>query len=119
MGYIRHHAIIVTTWKREFAILAREYAQNLGMQASEILETSTNGVMTFMVGPDGSKEFWPESDSGDKRRADFIIWLDTMRWEDGSTPMKWVEVQYGDEEGVTLITAHSDEQFRQVAGTLE
>jgi hypothetical protein len=77
-----------------------------------------NAYSSFMVATDGSKEGWSESDAGDARRKAFIAWLDTQRFEDGSTPFRWVEVQYGDEEGETVVCAHSDEKQREIAGVL-
>jgi hypothetical protein len=72
-----------------------------------------NGYWSFAVFPDGSKEGWEASTEGDTGRAAFIAWLDAQRYSDGSSPFNWVEVQYGDDEEITEVTAHSDEKRRK------
>jgi hypothetical protein len=75
MGYMRHHAIVVTTWNRQQAERAHAKATELGMQVSEIITSHTNAQESFFVAPDGSKEGWSESDTGDQRRDAFIEFL--------------------------------------------
>lgn len=102
MGYMRHHAIVVTGWGQ--AILdAQEMANSIFDNVSPIIRSEANGYDSFFIPPDGSKEGWDESNAGNKRRDDFIGWLRVQSW------VKWVEVQYGDDDGVTRITRHSDE----------
>ncbi len=110
MGYMRHHAIIVTGAHEEWIRIARDVA--LGFfpreQVSSILGPMTNNYETFCISPDGSKEGWEESDIGDKRREKFIQWLEGQRYEDHSSPLDWVCVQYGDDDKKTEIVDHSD-----------
>jgi hypothetical protein len=79
---------------------------------SPISEPAMNGYQSFFIPPDGSKEGWTDSDVGDQRRASFILRLDELRYEDGSNVLNWVEVQYGDDNRETIVTAHSDELER-------
>lgn len=99
MGYMRHHAILVTSYKDERINAAREKALSFGLACSEIIPSRTNVYFSFFVAPDGSKEGWPDSDEGDAKRDLFINWLNSYRFSDGSSPLDWVEVQYGDEGG--------------------
>jgi hypothetical protein len=62
MGYMRHHAIIVTSWKRELLEQAHARAVELGMSVSEVTGEVTNSYRSFLVAPDGSKEGWDTSD---------------------------------------------------------
>jgi hypothetical protein len=55
-----------------------------------------------MVAPDGSKEFWPESDRLNGLRDEYVEWLSTQ-------PISWVEVQFADDDRITRIVRHSDE----------
>jgi hypothetical protein len=105
MGYMRHHAIIVTTWDQKRARKARDRAAGVfgGRLVSKILPAAVNEFWTFIVGPDGSKEGWDESEAGDAKRDEYIAWLNSQRYEDGSSPYAWAEVQYGDEEGADFI----------------
>ncbi len=112
MGYMRHHAILVTTWKEEYAAAAHEVAERHCKSVSPVQESAINGYLSFAVFPDGSKEGWDESEEGDKGRAGLIAWLDSQRHSDGSSPFDWVEVQYGDDKRDTLVCAHSDEKHR-------
>jgi hypothetical protein len=115
MGYERHHAIVVTTFVDNALLEAHVMARKTfdPSQVSTSVRSVTNGMTSFFVGPDGSKEGWHESEKGDDRRAAFIRWLDSKRYEDGSSVYDWAEVQYGDGDGDTCVTAHSDEPFRR------
>lgn len=112
MGYIRHHAIIVTSWKQNKIEEAHRVACDIFPVVSEITKNIVNHYMSFFIPPDGSKEGWDESEIGNKRRDKFITWLDKQRWGDGSTCLGWVEIQYEDDDGVNKITRNSDEEER-------
>jgi hypothetical protein len=113
MGYMCHHAIIVTAGDYDKADhdlrAAHAKAIELGCSVTPITEKVTNGYRSFLVAADGSKEGWPESDRGDSQRAELIAFMETTRYEDLSGPLDWVEVQYGDDDGETKIMRHSDE----------
>ena len=55
-----------------------------------------NGMVTVILAPDGSKEGWSDSDTGDRLREEFIEYLGTYNYEDDSSPWDWVEVEYGE-----------------------
>lgn len=112
MGYIRHHAIVVTSWEEKSLKDAYNIACDIFPIVTEITEKTINGYSSFFIPPDGSKEGWDESEDGNKRRDEFIEYLDTQRWGDGSTCLKWIEIQYGDDDGINKITRHSDEEER-------
>jgi hypothetical protein len=117
MGYMRHHAIIVTNWNSEESPHpmkdtptiedAHRQAQECGLVTSPISPPATNGYRTFLVFPDGSKEGWETSDEGDAARDAFVAWLEKSRYDDGSTPFDWAEVQYGDEDGHQYVVRAS------------
>lgn len=106
MGYMRHHAIIVTTWDEILAAHAYEKAVSLFRDiaaVSPILRSSVNVYSTFLIAPDGSKEGWGHSVAGDRARLAFIEYLDSRRYEDGSSSLSWCLVRYGDEEGQDVL----------------
>ena len=78
MGYIAHHAIIVTgtQWGEENIDTAHEIAlkvfDNSACCVTPIFKSGVNGYRTFMVTPDGSKEGWIESDECDVLRSNFF-----------------------------------------------
>jgi len=112
MGYMRHHAIVVTSWNNDLIKEAHEKAKGLCSSVSNITEVVINGYSSFFVAPDGSKEWWEDSDKGDCARNSFVEWLNSKRYEDGPS-LAWVEVQYGDDEGETKIIRHSDEALQE------
>lgn len=123
MGYMRHHAIVVTGYSEEHVSKAHAEAVRLFSKEPEgtlhphisnvspIIGPAINGYHSFFVGPDGSKEGWEPSKCGDDRRRKFVEWL--RRSDTGH--FDWAEVQYGDDEGVTKIAAHSDEDLSSKA----
>lgn len=93
MGYMSHHAIVVVGTYEDHAAKARARAGQLGMAVSELVRSPVNGVDSFMVAPDGSTEGWGESDLGDRQRREFLEYLESIRYEDGSSPLRWALVE--------------------------
>lgn len=95
MGYVRHDAILVTSMFEEHIAKAHESAKQIFTTVSDLLPSRMNGYRSFLVPPDGSKEGWPDSDTGDRRRADFRKWvkcyIDTLGWN----PFEGVYMNYG------------------------
>lgn len=123
MGYERYHTIVVSSYSEKLLYEAHKQAEmlfclrtnNFGdliAPVTDVVMTPINGVYSFMVSPDGSKEGWDHSDLGDEARAEFVTWLKAQRFSDGSSSLKWVEVQYGDDEWQTKIIHDSDEDLR-------
>jgi hypothetical protein len=108
MGYMRHHAIVVTSWKKEAIRAAHASALATGAAVSEIVGPTVNGYESFFVAPDGSKEGWADSEAGDAARRAIIASFKVHEYEDGASPLKWVEVQFGDDDRVTMVCSHSD-----------
>ena len=91
MGWIRHHAIVVTGGDYDDSVAkAHEKAVELcEALVSPVLESKINGYLSFFVAPDGSKEGWEESDKGDEARASFKAWL-----RGSGSYVRWVEIEY-------------------------
>lgn len=99
MGYMRHNAIIVTGFdEAKVNAWHAEAVAIFGGAVTNIVKAEINGYWSFLVGPDGSKEGWAESDEGDERRARFLAYLGGQQWPD------WIEVQYGDDNGENVAT---------------
>lgn len=108
MGLMRYHVIIVSTeiFYDQFEICLGHARRIFGDAAiSNVLVAPINGVNTFMVGPDGYKEYCSESKEGDSRRTEFVECLKA----DGPY-LKWVEVEYGDQTG------HLEHQDKVIRG---
>lgn len=107
MGYMRHHAILVTHW--EAARIERAYLKAVeifGDMVSPLVKSESNGIQTFVIVPDGSKEGWDPSEVGNDNREIFKQWLKADA-KVKQFDMDWVEVQYGDDERVTKIIEHA------------
>ena len=108
MGYIRHHAIAVTSWDNDSIQKAHEKAVEIFKdRASGILDSQTNGYRSFFIGPDGSKLGWDESEIGNVQRKAFVNWINKQAYEDGSSALSYCEFFYGDDEGESKVVNHN------------
>ena len=105
MGYTRHHTIIVTGWNLERTEKIRDKIKKecTTLRPTKVHVSATEGYGTFFIGPDGSKEGWPDSDAGDNDRNIIINLLESTRFEDGSSPFDWVEIEYGGDDKVSHV----------------
>lgn len=114
MGYIRHNAIVVTSWDYDKASIAYHAAKSifakygLGQLVGPIISSVAGDYKTFFIGPDGSKEGWETSNAGNDARDDFIHWLQNFDCYD------WAEIQYGDEGGNQCVTTASNRSMANV-----
>jgi hypothetical protein len=115
VGYLRPTAIVVTGSYDDFAERAHKRARaifethNLEHLVTELLPPAMNGARSFLVAWDGSKEGWADSDVGDAAREGFVTWLREQAYEDGSSPLDWVELQYGGDDREVIALAHDGE----------
>ena len=102
MSWVKHNAVIVTTWSKEHVKAAHQKALDVFPErvVSPVQVTQTNQYRSFFIGPDGSKEGWPESDKGDAQRAEFIEWLDTQ-----AGYLTWLMVEYGEVDRFSIPIA--------------
>lgn len=107
MSYMLHHAIIVTSWDGFRMMAAAKKLNEIGLSFLGPSAEAVNGYRTLLVPPDGSKDGWDASEIGNQRRDEFIAWLDSQRYEDGSTPMEWVEVSYGGDDRAAKVERHA------------
>ena len=106
MGYIRHDAIIVTSFNEEGLTQARGVAIKEGLKVTDITEGNINGYVSFLIVPDGSKEGWEESDRCDDARASWKAWARQNTPND--VLFDWVHVSYaGDLAEDTKVVDHT------------
>ena len=103
MGYVRHHAIIVTSYNDTTIRNASDTAEKIGLTVTPVMGSIVNGYRSFMVCPDGSKERWAESDSGDSKREEFKFYLKKERSEKFLS-LEWAEIFYGNDDGRAQVT---------------
>ena len=107
MGYIRHNAIVVTSWDAALIDAAACRARNIGLMVLGPSAEATNGYRTMLVCPDGSKEGWEESARGDEMRETFFDWMNEQRHECGRTSLEWAEIAYGSDDADATVEAHA------------
>lgn len=98
MGYIKNHAMIVSSWSEEATAAAHQAATDhfgaygLDEIISPIVPHAINGGSAFFIAPDGSKEGWTESDRGDAARDELKEKLRGMPY------LEWAEIQLGGDD---------------------
>ena len=119
MGYMVHHALVVTGLGRDeytspnwmtaddAHAAAVEIAQRLGAcEVTALTAFATNGYRSFMIAPDGSKAGWQTSHDGDQTRAEMVAWL---RDNGRSGWFSWAVVRFGDEGGDNGLEDHDND----------
>lgn len=112
MGRMRHNAIVVSSWNEPLMREIHGGARFLfgSHLVTNLTEEAVNGYRSFLVATDGSKEGWQESDEGDEKRAKFIEHLrKEYVYDDGSARVRWVEIQYGDDDNENKILQADDQ----------
>jgi hypothetical protein len=100
MGYVMHHAIIVTGTdekqmtrvRKACLVIAEKHQDSLGRNAFDVTQLTfptVNSHTSFMIAPDGSKESFPQSQAGDEAREEVKQLLREERY------LHWVEVRFG------------------------
>lgn len=105
MGYIAHHAVIVTAsdyvLKTDYLPDVEAFRATLPDDWATLVvgphQAIINGYVTWMFLPDGSKEGRGTSDDGDRYRQQFAD-LFALRYDDESTPFDVVVARYGGDQ---------------------
>lgn len=99
MGIVQHRAVLATTWRKQSIDEATEW---ISQQPDDIrslfvvVPAAIDDYVTILFAPDGSKVGWDESERCCAFRSAFILHLEAWAYEDGGSPWKWVEVEYGE-----------------------
>ena len=96
MGTMNHNAVIATTWDGKEVERIKKFTELNNSALFLFSNEVTNGYITVVLVPDGSKEGWEESDDGDDLRERFIKKLEQANYDDGSNPWDWIEVGFGE-----------------------
>lgn len=93
MGYIRYHAIAVTSRNEDLIKKAHKRATQIFKgRTSSIIESDVNSYQSFFIAPDGSQEGWRESNIGDVQRTTFKDWINEQAFEDGSNSIFFLRI---------------------------
>lgn len=105
MGAMQHKAVIATTYSNKEVEAATKFIDTVAdeFKALFVMQKGVvNNETTVCYVPDGSKEGWSHSDKSDYVRSDFVSFLLSREFEDGSSPWYFIEVSYG-QRGQALI----------------
>lgn len=108
MGYMKHSGIIATTWSEKMPIVYDNVCVIIKSVDSRFMSCLTlicagraNGFLSFAFLPDGSKEGWDVSDTGDTIRQKICDYLDSTH-QPGDAWVEYIEVTFGgDDRDVT------------------
>jgi len=106
MSYIRHNAIVVTSWDKRAIVKAVKAAHEIGLHVLGPSDALMNGYCSILVCPDGSKEGWQRSDDVDREREQFRKWIKDQRYADGSSSFEWAEIAYGRDDKAAEVVKH-------------
>jgi hypothetical protein len=99
MGYIRHHAMVVTDGGYgEDINEAHKFATLCELNPTPIMHSPSNGYRSFFIPSDGSKEGWEQSHAGDENRARFKKFMRKRL-----PYIDWAEIAYGGDDGYCSV----------------
>ena len=103
MGYMAHDVVIVTTWLSGDALPdVAAFRDSLPEDWRHLIigpvPGNSNGYVSYVFLPDGSKEGWEYSQAGDDYRLAFVD-LFKYAHEDGSSPYDVVGLRFGGDYG--------------------
>lgn len=98
MGYIRHHAMIITDCDLEKIRDIHRFATLCSLNPTSIMDSPVNGYRTFFIPPDGSKEGWEPSNEGDEERKRFKQFIRKRH-----PYCDWTEISYGGCDGHSQV----------------
>lgn len=120
MSYMRHEAIVVTgvSFKEIIEpdliedsrerILAIE---GLLLPISELMQSPVNNTYSYTVYSSGSNMGWNIYERCCEQREEIVKILRSYEFDDGSNPLKWVVVMYGDDNGESAIIDEGQRYF--------
>jgi len=104
MGYIKHHAIAVSSWDGEkLAKIHQQALEIFGKLVTPILPGVINFYQSFFIGPEG----WDYSELGDKKRECFAKLVEKYAYEDGGNSIRFCEFFYSDDNKKAGIVRHN------------
>ena len=99
MGVCNNEAVLATTGNDDVVVKIKAWTlKQLPCQVSlfAFVPGCVNGKTTICLVPCGSKKGWPDDFDTEELRDRFIELLKSFDYEDGSSPIAWVEVGYGE-----------------------
>lgn len=121
MGYMCHHAIVVTSWKKEAVEAAHVKAVELfgqfGSIVSNICKATTNGYYSFLTIASRASSPALEVSQPSLLPSGAIRWIEhgPCCYEDGTHPFDWCEVQFNDDYDNDYMVRSNNNSFGLLA----
>ena len=120
MGVKNNECVIATTWNQDVAKAIKKWCGDLlELQQSlfAFVPALMNDKETVFLAPCGSKKGLAVDEEATELRNIFINFLETFNYDDGSSPIDWVEVGYG-EFGQKVLRGNCKNRYddREYAG---
>lgn len=106
MGYYNHKTIVVTgegehldnAYKKAKELFSVDDEGNNVNMVSDMVGTGINGYQSFFISPCGSKVGWEMDNYFNKKYDEMTEYLNSedCKFEDGSSFLSWIFVEYGD-----------------------
>jgi len=106
MGFFNHQAIIVICSNGELAKEVHKKAVEMYPYTTELLVTKVNAYYSFMLGPDGSKEGWKDSNEGEKLREEFVEYLKHMNIVLNKWGLQWCAINFPEDDKPYITMPH-------------
>jgi hypothetical protein len=119
MGYMKHNAVVVTSWdveaidaihKKAIEIFDKKFEGSAfvrkgSLLVSPLIDGITNSQMSFLIAPDGSKEGWSDSDLAQEARDEFMNWAVQSGYY-----CDYIEIRFGgDDDDETILRSHDSD----------
>ena len=120
MGLIQHNSIIVSGHLSCDAELKKVYNRAkilFGDLVTPIIKSILNNYRFFFVSPDGSKEYWGESELYDINRKLLCDYIDSFVYDDGSYMINYADVSHGEKGAFIKRTNEINHHEEESEGT--
>lgn len=115
MGYIAHHALVITDYDGNgtlapWQVIVEDFRREYDLERYIVgpIGPFTNGYVSYIYAPDGSKEGWDTSDEHDANRRALIDLLSNPNADWKSRP-DFALVRFGgDESELATIEMHDE-----------
>ena len=106
MSYIKHNAIIITTNNLFVLSNTINSIESIGLSYIKYNTNVINGYNTIVIYPIGSGISFDSYEIDMVKRDELKQWLKSNRYEDGSSSLEWVEIEYGNDLDNANIVDH-------------
>lgn len=113
MGVENNECVIATTWDKNVIEKLKLWIKSVAEEYQSLfvfVRGTCNSKETLFLAPCGSKKGWEEDKILENIRNALIKILESFNYEDGSSPIDWVEIGYG-EFGQKVLRGNCENKY--------